>query len=94
MEINQILDYIAPAATGVVGWFAGSRKRKNDFLAEMQNSIDILSKANKDYVSQIVSFQKLEIKISALESDNEMLKQENDVLKAKVEVLETRLNKR
>ena len=39
-------DVLLPTVTGTIGWLAGRRKQKNDFLAEMQSSIDLLSEKN------------------------------------------------
>ena len=45
--LNLITDCLVPLVTAVVGWLAGSRKRRNDALKSMQDSIDILSTENK-----------------------------------------------
>lgn len=39
--------YIIPLFTAAVGWLVGSRKRKNDFLKDLQASIDLLSSENR-----------------------------------------------
>jgi hypothetical protein len=50
----MILSYAAPAATAVVGWFAGRRKRNNDFLRDMQASIDLLSEKNRELMNEVI----------------------------------------
>lgn len=39
--------YIIPLFTAAIGWLVGSRKRKNDFLKDLQASIDLLSSENR-----------------------------------------------
>lgn len=38
-----VTDCLIPTITAAVGWLAGKRKRRNDALKSMQDSIDILS---------------------------------------------------
>jgi hypothetical protein len=48
--ITIILNVAVPVFTGVIGWFAGGKKRRNDFLGNLQSSINMLSDT-KDYFS-------------------------------------------
>ena len=41
--ITFIGTYIIPLFSAAVGWLVGSRKRKNDFLKDLQASINLLS---------------------------------------------------
>ena len=45
--ISIITDCLVPLITAAAGWLAGKRKRRNDFLKNMQDSIDLLSVENK-----------------------------------------------
>lgn len=47
--------YIIPLFTAAVGWLVGSRKRKNDFLKDLQASIDLLSSENRKLLADITA---------------------------------------
>ncbi len=66
--------YIIPLFTAAVGWIAGSRKRKNDFLKDLQAS---LSSENR----------KLLADITAVNSEIVAVRKENEELKASVDRL-------
>lgn len=69
--------YIIPLFTATVGWLVGSRKRKNDFLKDLQASIDLLSSENR----------KLLADITAVNSEIVAARKENEELKASVDRL-------
>jgi len=72
MEI-QILDVINLMTTftaGAVGWVVGRRKQKNDFLAELQSSVDMLASKNKLLLDEVVQ---LRVENSKLRYDVEAL---------------------
>lgn len=72
-----IVTYIIPLFTAAVGWLVGSRKRKNDFLKDLQASIDLLSSENR----------KLLADITAVNSEIVAVRKENAELKASVDRL-------
>ena len=69
--------YIIPLFTATVGWLVGSRKRKNDFLKDLQASIDLLSSENR----------KLLVDITVVNSEIVAVRKENEELKASVDRL-------
>lgn len=69
--------YIIPLFTATIGWLVGSRKRKNDFLKDLQASIDLLSSENR----------KLLADITAVNSEIVAVRKENEELKASVDRL-------
>lgn len=69
--------YIIPLFTATVSWLVGSRKRKNDFLKDLQASIDLLSSENR----------KLLADITAVNSEIVAVRKENEELKASVDRL-------
>ena len=81
IHFTDILPYLFSAVTGVVGWLAGKRKQDNDFLKDMQDSIDLLTKENKRLVTQI------------LELNNEViqLRKENAEFRVEIESLNEKL---
>jgi len=83
MEIwITILGYLLAPVTGVVSWIAASRKRKNDFLTDLQASIDLLSAKNKELINEVVN----------LRGEVVQLKSENTALRREIEELNERLS--
>ena len=75
--LTFIGNYIIPLFTAAIGWLVGSRKRKNDFLKDLQASIDLLSSENR----------KLLADITAVNSEIVAVRKENEELKASVDRL-------
>ena len=69
--------YIIPLFTATVGWLAGSRKRRNDFLKDLQASINLLSAENKRLLGEITNAN---TEIVAVRKENEELKASVDRL--------------
>ncbi len=99
METNETLSfvgtYIVPAITAAIGWLVGTRKRNNDFLQDLQSSIDLLSSENKKLLEDITA---VNTEIVAVRKENEELKaaieklcKENSLLKDEVKQLKDRL---
>ena len=95
MVFESILPYLVSAVTGVVGWLAGLQKRKNDFLNEMQKSIDLLSKENSELLSELVLLRKenafLVSNQEKMRLEISQLRKENGELRMEVEELNSRL---
>ena len=90
-----ITDCLVPTITAVVGWLAGKRKRRNDFLKNMQDSIDILSMENKRLLEDLTNVNR---EVVALRRENGELKysvdqlcKENVQLKDEVRNLKNRI---
>ncbi len=69
--------YIIPLFTATIGWIVGSRKRKNDFLKDLQASINLLSAENKRLLEEITNAN---AEIVAVRKENEELKASVDML--------------
>ncbi len=69
--------YIIPLFTAAVGWIVGSRKRRNDFLKDLQASINLLSAENKRLLEEITNAN---AEIVAVRKENEELKASVDRL--------------
>ncbi len=69
--------YIIPLVSAAVGWIAGSRKRRNDFLKDLQASIDLLSSENRRLLADITA---VNAEIVAVRKENEELKASVDRL--------------
>ena len=77
-EILQFIGtYIIPLVSAAVGWIAGSRKRRNDFLQDLQASIDLLSSENRRLLTDITA---VNAEIVAVRKENEELKASVDRL--------------
>ena len=71
-EILQFIGtYIIPLVSAAIGWLAGSRKRRNDFLKDLQASIDLLSSENRRLLADITA---VNAEIVAVRKENEELK--------------------
>ncbi len=75
--ITFIGAYIIPLFSAAVGWLVGSRKRKNDFLKDLQASINLLSAENKRLLEEITNANS---EIVAVRKENEELKASVDRL--------------
>lgn len=85
---TNFIGYIIAPITSVIAWLVGRRKSKNDFLHEMQASIDLLVEKNKILVEEITA---LRIENSALRYDVQRLAGENKKMSKEIEELNTRL---
>jgi chromosome segregation ATPase len=75
--LNLITDCLVPLVTAAAGWLAGSRKRRNDALKSMQDSIDILSTENKRLIEDLTTVNR---EVVALRRENGELKTSVDQL--------------
>ena len=94
-NLSTLISYAAPALTAAAGWVAGKRKRRNDFLKNMQDSIDILSMENKRLLEDLTNVNR---EVVALRKENGELKysvdqlcRENSQLKDEVRDLRKRI---
>ena len=90
-----IAECLVPMITAAAGWLAGKRKRRNDFLKNMQDSIDILSMENKRLLEDLTNVNR---EVVALRRENGELKysvdqlcKENVQLKEEVRNLKNRI---
>ena len=93
--LSTLISYAAPAITAAAGWLAGKRKRRNDFLKNMQDSIDILSMENERLLGDLTNVNR---EVVALRRENGELKysvdqlcKENVQLKDEVRNLKNRI---
>lgn len=90
-EFQWLIDAAIGLASSIAGFFIGRQKKKNDFLSELQSSIDMLSKKNAEQMDEIL---KLREQVVILREENlelrksqERLIVENTQLKAEVSQL-------
>jgi regulator of replication initiation timing len=77
--LSEILPYLSAVVTGMLGWSAGRRKQKNDFLAALQASIDLLADKNKELMEEVVK----------LRQENAQLRVEVEELNRRLENIKT-----
>lgn len=82
----QILPYLVSIGTFIVGLFTGGRKRRNDFLCEMQKSIDLLTSENAKLVAKVIDLNK---EVIDLRKENKILRNEIEELSKKLENVKT-----
>ena len=75
--ISIITDCLVPIVTAAAGWLAGKRKRRNDFLKNMQDSINLLSVENKRLLKDLTAVNN---EVVALRKENGELKYSVDQL--------------
>ncbi len=71
-----ILGYILTPITGIVTYLVTRKKQKNDFLKDLQSSIDLLTSENAKQVQEVLNLR------------NEILKNSEMTMKLRVENLE------
>lgn len=89
-QYQWILEIAMPIVTGVYGFFAGRRKKDNDFLGELQKSIDLLSAKNTEQIDEII---KLRSQIVTLREENLELSKRQESLIHENESLKEEINK-
>ena len=77
MDWTTIISIISSPVCAAIGWLAGSRKRKNDFLVDLQNSIDLLAQKNGELLKELV----------AVRSQNADLMNNQEIMKRQIETL-------
>ena len=78
-QFTDIFSYVAPVLTAVAGWFAGRKKQNNDFLSDLQASINLLAEENKKLMAEVVELRK----------ENAKLRIEVEELNARLENVKT-----
>jgi FtsZ-binding cell division protein ZapB len=79
IQLFEIINAIATPVAGVIGWFAGRKKQNNDFLKDLQASIDLLAEKNKLLMEEVIK----------LREENAKLRGEVEELSRKLENVKT-----
>ena len=88
IQLTEVVNVALPAVAGAVGWLAGRRKQKNDFLAELQSSVNMLSEKNKQLVEEVVQLREENLMIRG---EVIKLREENRALRSEIEALNKNL---
>jgi uncharacterized coiled-coil DUF342 family protein len=93
MDWISLIGVITTPLAAAIGWFAGSRKRNNDFLQDMQESIDKLVAENNRLLCEVVEVKMqnadLKVAIKNLTLENEQLRKEVEELNQKFANIKT-----
>lgn len=87
MEWTEIIGFVLSIVTGPVCWFAGKQKRNNDFLADLQGSVNMLTDENAKLLKELVAVRKenadlmqnqeqMKLEIGSVRKENEELRRE------------------
>jgi regulator of replication initiation timing len=57
MDWTTLLSILLPAITGIAGWFTGRKKQSNDFLNELQSSINMLAVKNRELMDEVIKLR-------------------------------------
>ena len=86
IQFLDLINAIIAPITGVVCWFVGRRKQRNDFLSELQASINLLAEKNSEQMKEII---KLREEVVNLRGENSRLSEEVESLSKKLENVKT-----
>ncbi|MBR4801427.1 MAG: hypothetical protein IK041_01305 [Bacteroidales bacterium] len=94
--LKWIAEILLPVITGLAGFFAGKRKRDNDFLSDLQSSINALSKDNAELIKKTIELNKEVVSLrkenAELKEDVGALRKENAELKKEIGELKSQLD--
>lgn len=95
MDWTITIGYIVSAVTGIAGWFVGRRKQANNFLCDLQGSINMLTEENAKLLKELVAVRcenaTLITNQEEMKVEIEALRQENEALRKEIGELNTRL---
>ena len=83
-----IMTVVASVITGVITWLTTRKKQRNDFIAELQKSIDLLAEANGRQMREIVA---LRTQVSELTAGQAAALRENEQLASEIQALREQL---
>ncbi len=91
-----ILTLVLPVVSSAVTWTVSKRKRNNDFLGNLQGSIDLLSVKYTESLNELAIVRKENLELRTLQQQMIIevagLKKENAGLRAEIAELNERLN--
>ena len=84
--LSDILPYFVSILTGVAAWIAGRSKQRNDFISDLQKSIDLLSDKNKTLLQELINLrgentnmranqQEMQVSLTYLRRENRELRE-------------------
>ena len=100
LHFSDVAPYLSSVFTAVIGWCAGRRKKDNDFLNDLQESINMLTDRNRELLKELVELRRenatlihnqeeMKLKIEKLQRENVELRQEVELLNQKLSNVKT-----
>lgn len=100
MDWTAIIGYVFSAITGLCGWLVGRRKQANDFLRDLQASVNMLTEENAKLLKELIAVRRenaalmsnqeqMKVEIEALRRENEVLRQEISELNSRLAGVKT-----
>lgn len=71
MSVYEWITTFLVPVTGAISWLAGSRKRRNDTIVELQNTINLLAEKNRELYEETI---KLRQQVADLKDEIDNLK--------------------
>ena len=71
MNTYEWITTLLVPVTGVVSWLAGTRKRRNDTIVELQNTINLLAEKNRELYEETI---KLRAQVAELKDEIDRLR--------------------
>ena len=85
-SIINLISVLSTPVAGAIGWFVGRSKKRNDFLSELQASVDLLAEKNRLQMEEIVNLREEVVKFR---DENCQLRKEVEALNQKLENVKT-----
>lgn len=89
MDIYHILELLLVPITSIVTWLATRNKRRNDAIADLQATIDMLVQKNNTVYKELIDtrseLSEARSEINTLKSNQERLLKENEDLRKLIE---------
>lgn len=96
MDIATLIGYLFSALTGIAGWIVGRKKQNNNFISELQDSINLLAQKNSELLKEVVDLRQQNAGLLANQAEMKremaVLRKENAALKKEVENLNDKLS--
>lgn len=96
MDTVTMIGYLISALTGLAGWMVGRKKQNNDFIADLQGSINLLAEKNSELLRELITLRQQNATLLSNQAEMKQeiacLRKENVGLKKEIEDLSARLS--
>mgnify|MGYP000844317381 FL=1 len=93
MDWIAALGYIIAPVSSIITWFVGRKKSRNDFLREMQASIDLLATRNGNLIKEVTELRgenmRLRLDVQRLAAENAKMSKEIEGLNSRFKNIKT-----
>lgn len=93
MDWIAALGYIIAPVSSIITWFVGRKKSRNDFLREMQASIDLLATRNGNLIKEVTELRgenmRLRLDVQRLATENAKMSKEIEGLNSRLKNIKT-----